>query len=120
MASDQSLRYLANVLADWADQLPLSKVFIFGSRARGDARPDSDLDVAIEFDGSAPEEAVNNWMGENEQDFAKIKAKLGIKLSLHADQHDAVWPAIWKAAGNPVLQIRKVIAVATPKRSPPR
>lgn len=29
--------------------------FIFGSRARGDARPDSDTDVAAYFGGSAPQ-----------------------------------------------------------------
>jgi predicted nucleotidyltransferase len=27
------------------------KIFLFGSRARGDARPDSDYDIAVVYDG---------------------------------------------------------------------
>lgn len=30
-------------------------IFLFGSRARGDARPDSDVDVAVVFAEAAPE-----------------------------------------------------------------
>ncbi len=41
---------LANVIAQWVDQRPaVEQVYIFGSHVRGDARPDSDLDLAIEF-----------------------------------------------------------------------
>jgi len=40
-------------LAAWADKHPdILSLFVFGSRARGDARPDSDLDLAIELDES--------------------------------------------------------------------
>ncbi len=42
---------------------------MFGSYARGDAKPDSDLDLAIEFDGvdEADAELINNraaWKAE--------------------------------------------------------
>ena len=106
MKAEPTLEYLANVLADWADHLPLSQVYIFGSRARGDASPDSDLDVAIDYDGSASDEVVDNWEHENEQDFRDLKAKLGVKLSLHANVDDAVWPAIHKAENDPVSRVR--------------
>ena len=117
MKSEPTLHYLANVLADWADQIPLSKVYIFGSRARGDARPESDLDVAVTFDVHVSDEVVDNWICENERDFSDLKTKLGVKLSLHANVDDAVWPAIRRAEKDPVLSIRKVVAVATPRRT---
>lgn len=34
--------------------LALRRVFLFGSRARGDARPDSDLDLAFDHGSPAP------------------------------------------------------------------
>jgi predicted nucleotidyltransferase len=40
-------------LAAWADKHPeILSLFVFGSRARGSARPDSDLDLAFELDDS--------------------------------------------------------------------
>jgi predicted nucleotidyltransferase len=45
---------LSEDLCRWAASKPLvNRLWIFGSRARGDYRPDSDLDVAIELDLSA-------------------------------------------------------------------
>ena len=45
---------LRDALAEWAASKPLvNRLWIFGSRARGDHRPDSDLDIAIELDLSA-------------------------------------------------------------------
>lgn len=42
------------LLIAWATQKPLvSRLWLFGSRVRGDHRPDSDVDVAIELDMSA-------------------------------------------------------------------
>ena len=49
VASPPSLTELAGIVADWADGCPgVERVFLFGSRVRGDHRPDSDLDLAIE------------------------------------------------------------------------
>lgn len=42
---------IARVLAEWAERKPLVKrVFIFGSRVRGDHKADSDIDIAVELD----------------------------------------------------------------------
>jgi len=38
-------------------RLPLYKMILFGSRARGDADPDSDMDVLVVLDDSAPSHA---------------------------------------------------------------
>jgi predicted nucleotidyltransferase len=42
------------LLSAWGAERPLvSRLWLFGSRVRGDHRPDSDVDVAIELDMSA-------------------------------------------------------------------
>ena len=40
-----------------AERLPLHQMILFGSRARGDADPDSDLDVIVVLDGPADRSA---------------------------------------------------------------
>ena len=35
-------------------RVPFSKILVFGSRARGDANPESDVDVLVVVDESAP------------------------------------------------------------------
>lgn len=43
-----------NALSQWAANKPLvARLWIFGSRARGDHRTDSDIDIAIELDLTA-------------------------------------------------------------------
>ncbi len=43
-------RIPSGLLAEWAaGKLSIKALFVFGSYARGEARPDSDLDVAFEF-----------------------------------------------------------------------
>ena len=48
------LEAIEAVLLEWARHDPiLAKVHLFGSRVRGDNRPDSDIDIAVELDLSA-------------------------------------------------------------------
>jgi predicted nucleotidyltransferase len=43
-----------DILCEWAGATPeIIALHVFGSRARGTARPDSDLDLAIEVDGGS-------------------------------------------------------------------
>jgi len=50
----------------WASDTPtIRRVWIFGSRARGEARPDSDLDVAIELYVLTPHESPTEVWFEN-------------------------------------------------------
>ena len=117
------LQSIAEVVARWADHRPVIKIaYIFGSYARGTARADSDLDVAICRRGQPTREATVDWTQQHESEFAELRAALKVigisKLSVHDRQNDHAWPAIREAAKNPVLKFCKVVCCATPPRQP--
>jgi predicted nucleotidyltransferase len=119
MAIDPNLKRQARILCRWAKSLPVKTVYIFGSRVRGDAQPDSDLDVAVEFEPPPTiNEAMWNWDHQNKTNFAELRKALGISLSLHIDQDDGAWLAIRAGASKPVFSIGKVVCVITPPRPP--
>ena len=69
---------LTNVIAQWADQRPaVERVYIFGSHVRGDARPDSDLDIAIDFVQNLTIEATSDWTQHSQVVGEVLKAALG-------------------------------------------
>jgi predicted nucleotidyltransferase len=110
------LERYAKILAEWGASLPLRKIYIFGSRVRGDATENSDLDVALEFDPPTQvDDRMWNWTRENGTNFSALRKKLGVPLSLHADKQDTVWPAIRAAAAQPLLSIGIVYCVITPR-----
>ena len=45
---------LTEIVRKIADHINPVKIFLFGSRARGDARPDSDYDLVVIYDGEKP------------------------------------------------------------------
>jgi uncharacterized protein len=51
-------------IIDWAKAEPnIVKVYVFGSRARNDYRPDSDLDIAVEIVKDAGDEnELGTWI----------------------------------------------------------
>ena len=49
--STQERTVLERLKAKIAERLPLSRLVLFGSRARGDADPDSDMDILVVLDG---------------------------------------------------------------------
>ena len=112
------LKSLANVIAQWADQRPaIEQVYIFGSRVRGGALPDSDLDIAIEFVTALTTEATWDWTQHAQVVGAELKAALGgTQVSLHTKKDDAAWPAIRKAARDPVHIVGKVMCCETPPK----
>lgn len=45
-----NILYLQNIIASWAQRLPFPvRVYLFGSRARGNPTAESDLDIAVEI-----------------------------------------------------------------------
>ena len=54
---------LRNFKARVSNRVTLDKVILFGSRARGDAAADSDLDVLVVTEGPA-DEASRDWISD--------------------------------------------------------
>lgn len=54
MPSEMTIEHASQVVAAWASEHPaIQQVWVFGSRVRGNARPHSDLDVAVALGESA-------------------------------------------------------------------
>jgi predicted nucleotidyltransferase len=61
----------------------VTKLAIFGSRARGDFGPDSDLDVLIEIDPQAPFSLLNlSGVGLMVEDATGLKTQVTLRRSL--------------------------------------
>jgi predicted nucleotidyltransferase len=84
----QELRDLAAVLADWCTPAPAATLFLFGSRVRGDHRPDSDVDVSIAW-GRISDADMDWWMKNNQELFVTIDGKLPGKLQI-LEENDPV------------------------------
>jgi predicted nucleotidyltransferase len=66
---NDEVKQLARAFADWAADKSVT-VFLFGSRVRGDHRPDSDVDVFVQF-GAMTEGTAVWWTEQNSEDFAE-------------------------------------------------
>jgi predicted nucleotidyltransferase len=75
---------IKKVLRAWAQTQPLVKrAFIFGSRARGDFRSDSDLDVAIEIHlGADDSNILSTWIFEEDEMKENLQKLIPFKLQL--------------------------------------
>ncbi len=76
----------------WANQEPLIEaVYIYGSRARGSHRQNSDLDVAVIVGGSDDEERLANALSEDRRWVAALQSRLPVKLHFEwAIGHDGI------------------------------
>jgi predicted nucleotidyltransferase len=69
------------VVADWARAEPMvRKAYLFGSRVRGNARPDSDLDVAVELE--IPESDDYALMRAKRELTSRLQNKIPVRLHL--------------------------------------
>ena len=116
---NDELGVLAQILAEWVAEVPgIPSVFLFGSRVRGDHRPDSDVDLAVFIEAWGDDnETVEWWTRQNAEDFAALKALLPGPLSIHRDEWDDVRARILEARTNPVLRVGKAVCVWTPPKS---
>ncbi len=46
-------KQVANTISNYFKSKPVQKVWVFGSFARGEERPDSDVDILVSFDENA-------------------------------------------------------------------
>jgi hypothetical protein len=99
-------------LADWAH--PHITIYLFGSRVRGDHRPDSDVDVVIVEDESSYELMVW-WTRENGNLFADIDAKMPGTLCFERSD-GAVGRKVIEAGKQPVYVDRNVVCVWLPPK----
>lgn len=49
-----SAQTVAKIIADYFKTQPVLKAWLFGSYARGEETPESDVDILVEFDHSSP------------------------------------------------------------------
>lgn len=82
------LERAVGIIVEWVGRQPLiRRVFIYGSRVRGTQRPDSDLDVALEFDrGTYDGNCLATWICKAKSWRAELQPKL--PWTLHLEWHD--------------------------------
>jgi predicted nucleotidyltransferase len=108
---NDEVKQLARALADWAADKSVT-VFLFGSRVRGDHRPDSDVGVFVQF-GAMTEGTAVWWTEQNSEDFAGLKARLPGPLRI-LDANAPLVPSVTK--GKVVYRDRNVICVSLPRK----
>src|SRR5690242_12295737 len=88
----------ARALAQWArGRHRISAVYVFGSRLRGSARPDSDLDVAVQLNSSV-DALVDDFIlaaGQWREELSRL-VPYPVDLQL-ADRREA--PNVWAYLG---------------------
>ena len=78
----------ASILRQWANATPLIKrVWVYGSRARGDHSPASDMDIAVELDatlyeGNDDSGGLATWMFESIPWKQQLQQSIPFKLQL--------------------------------------
>lgn len=71
-----STKTLTQILADYFKTQPVLKAWLFGSYARGEETPESDVDILVEFDHSSP---IGLFA------YARMWRELQERLGLHVD-----------------------------------
>ena len=108
----QQLERWAEIIADWADRMPMRIVYVFDKpRLHEDTHC---LGLAFEIDGSAPTRMADRWALMSVAELASLGEELGIPVTQYASAGDDDWPLILEAAKVPKLTLRKVRVVPTP------
>jgi predicted nucleotidyltransferase len=120
-----TLTELAEILASWVDPVGgVPELYLFGSRVRGDHRPDSDVDVRLypeRLNHDADHATARWWMEQNASKFAEVQVRLPGRLDLGRNRMDwsnKVDREIMAARGRePILVCRKVVCLWTPPKA---
>ena len=108
---------LAKILADWASLAPKFTIYLFGSRVRGDNRPDSDVDVVIRIPrGSIPQTDCDWWVNNNNDHFKSINSLLPGLLKI-CESVDPIAQKVVIASNKPMYRDRNVVCVWLPPKT---
>lgn len=101
------LRKIARVVSTWAHRKPLVKrVFLFGSRVRGDHAPESDIDIAVELDseeftGTDESGGLATWIFEVQVWRKELRQLIPLEVQLeryHPDETPTIVKALAKSS----------------------
>lgn len=114
------LSQIARLVSWWARGKPLVKrVYLFGSRVRGDHGPDSDVDIAVELDpavfrGVDESGGLATWMFETKEWKEELEKLIPLKVNSSAitrirrQQSEKAWHSrvnsFMKKQPNPSIQ----------------
>jgi uncharacterized protein len=95
MTVTDELRPAAQALRSWGSSKPfVRRLWIYGSRAKGTAREDSDLDVAVEIEPVGnDEESYTSFVSEANGWRTELQPMLTYKL--HLKWYDRVNKPVW-------------------------
>lgn len=94
---------VTDCLRRWAENTPkVQRMWLFGSRARGTHRIDSDIDLAVEiagWDSDDPNvrgEALADWIFKADDWSHQLRSITPLKIDLNpvSVEDERVWPAI--------------------------
>ena len=110
---------LAASIADWCPH-PSIRIFLFGSRVRGDHHDGSDVDVAVEITDPGDQAAVDWWFVQDGAEFrAQPPRDLPGPLCViraHDDSERWLWEKL--IAAEPLHRDRNVTCVILPPTPP--
>lgn len=93
MNSDDALRLLSDHLPEIRQRFGVRELALFGSVARNEARPDSDVDVLVAFTGTP---TFDNYMGLKL--YLEDLFGTRVDLAIHSDLRPALRPRIEQEA----------------------
>jgi predicted nucleotidyltransferase len=89
------LEGIKQTLRSWGEARSfVRRLWIYGSRARALHRPDSDLDVAIEFDPNEGENCLTTWTFQGDAWEKELQQSLPLRLQLEWYDPDGSTPRI--------------------------
>jgi predicted nucleotidyltransferase len=121
--TDMLREILDEVAAEADNHDSIAALYIFGSMVRGDHKPTSDLDIALEYMPLDQMAAIDDgsyerWQAEHEEWRQSLERRIGREVHLDrlhiADPESVAWPAVVRARERPVATKGKAAIVCTP------
>jgi len=101
---------LARTLAERITDIEGLRIYVFGSRVRGDHHANSDVDVLVKWPHPPGDDVVRWWMTNNDAEFGAINAKLPGKLRI-LEFDDALGVGIEASDRHPIYAYGPVTCV---------